>query len=115
MKAVRGTATFWVASLHPSGTEDNVRTGGASRHRKSIFCKAWSIGREVKALRSSAKPNTRVGAATSFARGGGFGLLASVATQRTMRAGRVPLGARSNPSINRTSPGKPGAAGYLKR
>lgn len=44
-------------------------------------------------------------------------LLASSATQRTMHrhAGRVPLGARPNPSIERTSPGKPGAASHVKR
>jgi len=74
-----------------------------------------ACSRQRQALRMSAKPNARGRAATSFARGGGFGLLAGGATQRTMRAGRVPFGARSNPSIKRTSPGKPGAASHLKR
>ena len=69
----------------------------------------------MQALRRSAKPNTRVRAATSFARGGGFGLLASGATQRTMRAGCVFRDARPNPSIERTCPGKPGQASHLKR
>jgi len=68
----------------------------------------------MQALRSRAKPKT-VGVATSFARGGGFGLFASGVTQRTMRAGRVPQNALPNPSIERTSPGKPGAASHLKR
>ena len=73
----------------------------------------------MKAVHSSANPNTG-------ARGAGSGLLASGATQRTMRAGRVSSGARSNPSINRTRNGGPRLlasvasvaplrAGYLKR
>jgi len=73
----------------------------------------------IKAVHSSANPNTG-------ARGAGFGLLASGATQCAMRAGRVPSGARSNPSINRTRNGgsrllasvasvTPLRAGYLKR
>ena len=70
---------------------------------------------QMQAQRRSARPNTRGRAATSFARGGGFGVLAGGATQRTMRAGRVPSGARSNPSIERTCPGKPGHASHLKR
>jgi len=53
------------------------------------------------ALRSSATPGTAGRAATSFARGGGFGLFVSRATQRTMRACRVPRDARPNPSIER--------------
>ena len=69
---------------------------------------------QIQALRGSAKPNTGR-AATSFARGGGFGSLAGGATQRTMPAGSVLLGALPNHSINRTCPGKPGHAGYLKR
>ena len=67
------------------------------------------------ASRWSARPGCSGSAATSFARGGGFGLLAGVTTQRTMRAGSVLLGALPNHSINRTCPGKPGHAGYLKR
>ena len=60
----------------------------------------------MQALRGSAKPNTRGRAATSFARGGGFGLLAGGGvTQRTMRAGRVPQSALPNPSIERTNNG----------
>ena len=73
---------------------------------------AYSV--QMQALRSSAKPNAGR-AATSFARGGGFGLFAGGATQRTMLAGSVLLGALPNPSINRTCPGEPGHAGYLKR
>ena len=73
---------------------------------------AYSV--QMQALRSSAKPNAGR-AATSFARGGGFGLFAGGATQRTMLAGSVLLGALPNPSINRTCPGKPGHAVYLKR
>jgi len=69
----------------------------------------------LSASRRSARPGCSGRAATSFARGGGFGLLAGCATQRTVRAGSVLLGALPNPSINRTSPGKPGAACYLKR
>ena len=67
------------------------------------------------ASRRSASPNRSGRAATSFARGGGFGLFASGATQRTMRAGSVPLGALPNPSIELTCPGKPGHAAHVKR
>ena len=91
-----------------------------------LLCNFWPTkGREVNAFasvqlspwasRRSARPGCSSRAATSFARGGGFGLFASGATQRTMRAGSVPLGALPNHSINRTCPGKPGHAGYLKR
>jgi len=80
----------------------------------------------MQAQRSSARPNTGGCAATSFARGGSFGLFAGCATQRTMRARGVPSAARSNPSINRTRNGGPRSlasvapvaplrAGYLKR
>ena len=68
-----------------------------------------------QALRRSPRPITRGPAATGFSRRGGFGLLAGGATQRTMRAGRVPQSALPNPSIERTSPGKPGDASHLKR
>jgi len=67
------------------------------------------------ASRLSARQGCSGRAATSFTRGAGFGLLAGGVTQRTMHAGTVLLGALPNPSINRTSPGKPGAACYLKR
>jgi hypothetical protein len=73
---------------------------------------------QIQALRSSsAKPNARSRAGTSCcaARAGGVRLLAGDATQRTMRAGSVPQHALPNPSIERTSPGKPGAASHLKR
>jgi len=92
----------------------------------SLLCNLWPAkGREVNAFasvqlspwasRRSARPGCSSRAATSFARGGGFCLLAGGVTQRTRLAGSVPLGALPNPSINRTSPGKPGAACYLKR
>ena len=60
---------------------------------------------QTQALRRSAKPNARGRAATRFARGGGFGLFAGGTTQRTMLAGRVPLSALPNPSIERTNNG----------
>ena len=69
---------------------------------------------QMQALRGSAKSNAGC-AATSFARGGGFGLLASGVTQRTMLAGSVPLGALPNPSIERTNTGRPVFASHLKR
>jgi len=91
-----------------------------------LLCNFWPAkGREVNAFasvqlspwasRRSARPGCSSRAATSFARGGGFASFSSGATQRTMCAGSVPLGALPNPSINRTCPGKPGHAGYLKR
>ena len=59
---------------------------------KALVAPSTVSGRseQMHALRRSAKPNTRGRAATSFARGGGFGLLAGSTTQRTMRAGSVP-------------------------
>jgi hypothetical protein len=59
---------------------------------------ACSVQRQ--ALRRSAKPSTRGRAATSFARGGSFGLFAGGVTQSTMRAGSAPH-AMPNPSIER--------------
>ena len=92
-----------------------------------LLCSCWPAkGREFKpfssvrrsfssASRWSARPGCSGRAATSFARGAGFGLFAGGATQRTMRAGSVLLGALPNHSINRTCPSKLGHAGYLKR
>jgi len=92
-----------------------------------LLCSFWPAkGREFSwcssvrrscssASRWSARPGCSGRAATSFARGSGLGLLASGVIQRTMYAGSVLLGALPNPSINRTCPGKPGHAGYLKR
>jgi len=79
------------------------------------LCEVTACSKQKQALRRSAKPNTRGRAATSFARGGGFGLFAVGATQRTMLAGCVPQSALPNPSIERTCPGKPGQASHLKR
>jgi hypothetical protein len=81
----------------------------------AAHCEASARLEQMHALRRSAKPNVRGSAATSFARGGSFGLFARRVTQRTMRAGSVPQCALPNPSINRTSSGKPAAACYLKR
>jgi len=83
---------------------------GSEFHRRSSVCPSYS-----SASRRSARQGCSGRAATSFARGGGFGLFAGGGTQRTMLAGSVPLGALPNHSINRTCPGKPGHAGYLKR
>ena len=74
-----------------------------------LLCNFWPA--KVR----SARPGCSGSAATSFAPGGGLGSFSSGATRRTMRAGSVPPGALPNPSINRTCPGKPGHAGYLKR
>jgi hypothetical protein len=106
-----------------SGEEKACRSaiGGHTGFKNPMFGKALCMpggvaaSKQMQALRRSAKPNAGGRAATSFARGGGFGSFASGVTQRKMRAGSVPQSALPNPSINRTSPGKPGAAGYLKR
>jgi hypothetical protein len=62
---------------------------------------------QIQALRSSAKPvaRSRVGSSCFAARAGCVRLLASGATQRTMRAGFVPQSALPNPSIERTNNG----------
>jgi len=84
---------------------------------RAALCKVTAHSKQMQALRRSAKPNTtgRAGTSCCAARAGGFGLLAGSATQRTMLAGCVPQSALPNPSIERTSPGKPGAASHLKR
>ncbi|MDZ4298131.1 MAG: hypothetical protein U1A04_07375 [Moraxellaceae bacterium] len=85
------------------------RPSVALRKRGSMGRKRSRLLPQVQAQRSSAKPNTR------GCSGGSVGLFAAGTTQRTMRAGSVPQNALPNPSINRTSPCKPGAACYLKR
>jgi len=94
------------------GTKSSMSIGALAALREGTVC-----SEQIQALRRSAKPNTRGRAGTSCcaARAGGVRLLVGGATQRTMLAGRVPQSALPNPSINRTSPGKPGAACYLKR
>ena len=69
----------------------------------ALLGQVTGVSRPMRALRSSAKPNTRGRAGTSCyaARAGGFGLFASGFTQRTMRAGCVPQSAMPNPSIER--------------
>jgi len=112
-----GAATFRVRSFHSQSTEDAVHKGRASGAKKPKLCKAGVHSLQTQALRRSAKPNTRGRAGTSCcaARAGGVRSLASGVTQRTMQAGRVVLRPLPNPSIERTSPGKPGAASHLKR
>jgi len=112
-----GAATFRVRSFHSPSTEEALHKGRASCAKKLKLCKARVHSLQTQALRRSAKPNTRGRAGTSCfaARAGDFGLLAGGATQRTMHAGCVPQSALPNPSIERTSPGKPGAASHLKR
>ena len=91
------------------GRTGSLKTSKVSRAKLYVI--------QTQALRKSAKPKARGRAGTSCfaARAGGVRLLASSTTQRTMHAGSVVLSPLPNPSINRTSPGKPGAACYLKR
>ena len=112
-----GAATFWVRSFQSRSAEKVVLVSRAKGSQKRVFGKAELRLPQTQALRTSAKPNTRGRAGTSCcaARAGGFSLLASGATQRTMHAGCVPQSALPNHSINRTCPGEPGHAGYLKR
>ena len=114
---VSGAATFWVRSFQSRSAEKVVLVSRAKGSQKRVFGKAELRLPQTQALRTSAKPNTRGRAGTSCcaARAGGFSLLASGATQRTMHAGCVPQSALPNHSIHRTCPGKPGHAGYLKR
>jgi hypothetical protein len=129
--AVSLRASAWAARPLASGALPEVLAGGVCRRslvfretRLGEFCGSRGAGSsallgrknpmfgeaalkspKTQALRKSAKPSTESRAAFSFACGGGFGLLAGGATQRKMRAGRVPAGARSNPSIERTNNG----------
>jgi len=119
-----------VASSHampPVGKPCFCKASSATVLGAGLLCSCWPAkSREFNpfsSVRRSCSPASRWSArqggsgraATSSARGGGFGLFAGGATQRTMRAGSVLLGALPNHSINRTCPGKPGHAGYLKR
>jgi len=99
-----------------SSKQESTRSPMFGKAREAL-CKVTARSKQIHALRRSAKPNARGRAGTSCwaARAGGVRLLAGGATQRTMRAGRVPQSALPNPSIERTSPGKPGAASHLKR
>ena len=112
-----GAATFEVRSFQSRGAEEVVLVSRAKGSQKRVIGKAEARLPQTQALRRSAKPNTRGRAGTSCcaARAGGVRLLVGGVTQRTMRAGRVPQSALPNPSIERTSPGKPGAASHLKR
>ena len=111
-----GAATFGVRSFQSRSAEEVVLVSRAKGSQKRVPGKAKLRLPQTQALRRSAKPNIRGRAGTRCcaARTGGSRLLAGSATQRTMRAGCVhrPL---PNPSIERTSPGKPGAASHLKR
>ena len=111
-----GAATFWVRSFQLRSAQKVVLVGRAKGSQKRVFGKAELRLPQTQALRRSAKPNTRGRAGTRCyaALAGGARLLSGSAAQRTMRAGCVhrPL---PNPSIERTSPGKPGAASHLKR
>jgi len=90
--------------------------GGQSYVLSFAGCRAGEFGGTSglrpcfsSASRRSASQGCSGHAATSFS------LFASVATQRTMRAGSVVLRPLPNPSIERTCPGKPGHASHLKR
>jgi hypothetical protein len=93
--------------FHSPSAEEFRLVGRASGRKNSMFGKPEFELTQTQALRSSAKPNAsgRAGTSCCAARAGGFGLLAGGATQRTMRAGRVPQSALPNPSIERTSNG----------
>ena len=104
-------------AVHSGGKETLGFVGRANGYVNSTCGQACWHSPQIQALHRSAKPNTRGRAGTSCfaARAGGARLLASVVTQRTMQAGSVVLRPLPNPSIERTSPGKPGAASHLKR
>ena len=111
-EAVSGLCSEPALSRGEEGTKNSMSSGALA-----ALCEVTVCSEQIQALRRSAKPNTRGRAGTSCcaARAGGVRLLAGGATQRTMRAGRVPLSALPNPSIERTRPGKPGQASHVKR
>ena len=104
-------------AFRPEPTVFEGRKNAMFGKARGALCEVMACSLQMQALRTSAKPNARgrAGTSCSAARAGGVRLLASGTTQRTMRAGRVPQSALPNPSIERTSPGKPGAASHLKR
>ena len=122
-----------------SGARSSPFVAGASRKAKTsltarpqskecaaCLCALKLACKATQALRRGAKPKSAGRAGTSFARAGGFGMFASGATQRTMRAGVVLLHPRPNPSVKGTHNGglcllasggsqPPLCAPYLKR
>ncbi len=113
---VSSAVTCWVRSFQSRSAEEVVLIGRSKGSKKSTFGTSELRSPQTQALRRSAKPNAkgRAGTRCCAARAGGGRLLVSGATQRTMRAGCVPR-PLPNPSIERTAPGKPGAASHLKR
>ena len=99
------------------GVEEEVwlpELSGLDQPKNPMFGQVTACSEPIQALPRSAKPNTGR-AATSFACGGGFGLLASRATQRPIQAGSVPH-ALPNPSIEGDVQGlSPSAAPHVKR
>lgn len=93
----------------------------AAPERRNSSCWGFLLCQELQSQSSRlrARQGTEGRASTSCfaARAGEVRLLACSATQRTMRrqVGRVPFGARPNPSIERTRPGKPVLASHVKR
>jgi len=127
VRPLAASALLWVREALAGLASSHAMAPVAPILGAGLLCRCWPArGQELNprsslhrgrslASRWSARQGSLGRAATSFARGGGFGLLACGVTQRTMHAGSVPLGALPNHSINRTCPGKPGHAGYLKR
>ena len=103
--------------FHSRSAEEFRLVGRAEHIKRSMFGKAEVKSLQTQALRRSAKPKTggRAGTRCCAARAGGVHLLASVVTQRAIRAGSGVLRPLPNPSIERTCPGRPGHASHLKR
>jgi len=75
--------------FHSRSAEEFRLVGRAEHIKRSMFGKAELRSLQTRALRRSARPNTRGRAGTSCcaARAGGVRLLGSGVTQRTMQAG----------------------------
>jgi len=127
VRPLAASALLWVREALAGLASSHAMAPVAPILGAGLLCRCWPArGQELNprsslhrgrslASRWSARQGSLGRAATSFARGSGFGLLACGVTQRTMHAGSVPLSALPNHSINRTCPGEPGHAGYLKR
>jgi hypothetical protein len=115
------SAPFNVSSfgykLYCSFSKASQVQGSLPLGRRSSNHSGQELLSQSSRLRARQSTVGRASTSCFAARAGEVRLLASGATQRTMplHAGRVPLGARPNPSIELTCPGRPGHAAHVKR
>ena len=111
-----GAATFWVRSFQSRSAEEVVLIGRAKGSRIQVFGKAEQNLPQTQALRRSQSQMQEAVQAPAAAQHVPVACVCLQAASPNAQCGLAvvhrPL---PNPSIERTSPGKPGAASHLKR